>query len=398
LKILKRRTLEFSALAFTKSLAPINVWATTGSEDAIRFVVSNVAGLEEALQEVNRKKRGGTIFLANGTYKISRTLEVLSPHLTIRSLSGHRDLVILQGDERFPTNAIGNLINVSAPYFSLLSLTLQRAGNHLIQIRGENRADYVRVIDCILRDSWQQLFKITKGSAGQQSSFGVIEQCDFHYTAGIGPQLYIGGVDAHGASHWIIRRNEFRNIASPSSRVAQHAIHFWADSSENLVEQNLIIDCDRGIGFGLRGQPAKGGIIRNNVIFHASNSHPAADVGISLEECSGAKVLHNTVFQEHRYPSNIEIRFHSAATNLIANNLTNGKIHLKSNGNAELVSNVHRAERSWFLAPSQGDLRLRLGVAHQVNLGMKLPDVSHDYYGAERANPKFSTVGAHEIR
>src|SRR5690606_3816565 len=177
--------------------------------------------------------------------------------------------VTIQGDAMSAGARVGNVIRVAGQGFTLQHLTVARSRYHLIQIVGEEDADGAVIRDCIMRDAYEQMIKISLdvGNPGDSADNGLVENCLFEYTAGIGPQYYIGGVDAHGAKNWVIRGNTFRDIKSPTTEVAEHAIHFWTNSADTLVEGNLIIDCDRGIGFGLGDRGHVRGIIRNNMVY-----------------------------------------------------------------------------------------------------------------------------------
>lgn len=94
----------------------------------------------------------------------------------------------------------------------------------------------------------------------------------------------------HGGHNWVVCRSLFRGIASPTSRVAEHAIHFCNNTKNILIEENIIINCDRGIGFDMTNRPNTGGLIQNNLISHSANKHPNADVGIIIEESPVTKI------------------------------------------------------------------------------------------------------------
>ena len=84
--------------------------------------------------------------------------------------------------------------------------------------------------------------------------------------------------------------NRFKGIYCADG-LAEHAVHFWAGSRGTLVERNIIVDCARGVGFGLGDRGHIGGIIRNNVVVAG---RPVLDTGIGLESAAGARVHHNT--------------------------------------------------------------------------------------------------------
>lgn len=302
--------------------------------------VSHGQQLFAALRHAN--KFGHTqIVLADGMYNVRKTLLIKNDHVTLSSLSANREKVVISGRGMRKTKGVDNLIRVSGKHFTLEGITLQQAGNHLIQIAGEQDADFPTLRNCVLRDGFEQLLKVSYNRNTKISSDnGLIDNCEFVYTAGIGPQYYIGGIDVHGGHNWIVRRSLFRGIASPGSRVAEHAIHFWNNTKNTLVEDNIIINCDRGIGFGMTNRPNIGGVIQNNLILHSANKHPNADVGIILEESPYTKISNNKIYLAHSYKNAIEYRFPSTVNVEIRGNLTNKAIRKRDGASAVLSNNT----------------------------------------------------------
>lgn len=295
-----------------------------------------------------------------------------------------------------PTARIGNLIRVSGSHFTLSSMTLRRSRWHLIQIAGEDGAQSPVIRECVLENAYEQLIKVSDSPArpGNTANNGIVEHCLFEYTAGIGPEYYIGGIDAHGAKHWIVRDNVFRNIASPSRAVAEFAVHFWDGSADDLVERNLIVNCDRGIGFGLDGKPNLGGVIRNNMIYHAAGAGPFADTGIALTDSPGTQVYNNTILLQSKYPRAIEYRFPVTRNVFIANNLTNRAIASRNGGRATVTHNVTDARSQWFVNAAAGNLRLSSPIPQVVGKGVMIAALKDDFSGNARPLETDPDIGA----
>lgn len=83
------------------------------------------------------------------------------------------------------------------------------------------------------------------------SDFGLVGNCVFRYSEGIGPILYIGVVELHVGHSWIIRNNNFKDIASPGDHIAEHAIHVWNNAYKTIFQSQTFEDNDRTIGFGM---------------------------------------------------------------------------------------------------------------------------------------------------
>ena len=364
---------------------------------ALTVEVSTTTQLQAEISAANQRADQTTILLNNGIYKLSHGLSLSNPHITLRGKSNNPEKVIIEGDKMGPDATVGSIISITASDCTIENLTLQKCRWHLIQIHGENNADRTRISHCILKDSYEQMVKVTvNDKINTSSDDGVIEDCRFAYSAGIGPQWYIGGIDAHAAKNWIVRKNTFKSIISPSDRISEFAIHFWNHSADNLIEKNLIINCDRGIGFGLGNRGNSGGIIRNNMIYHALEQGKFADTGIALEESPGSQIYNNTIFMEHSYPSAIEYRFPATRNILIANNLTNKPIQARDGATGNLVANITSAQKSWFINVERGDLHLNSqNISTATKKGSPIPDLIDDFDGALRSTPPYK--GADEV-
>lgn len=372
--------------------------ASLGAHAQTTVSVSNASQLQSAVASANSAGGNRIISVADGTYTLSDTLYVNAPNISIVGASGNRANVIIQGTGMSSSASVGTVIRVAGSGFGLRHVTLQKSKYHLIQIVGEENADAPVIRDCILRDAFEQMIKVSVGSdPGVTADNGLVENCLFEYTAGIGPQYYIGGIDAHGAKNWTVRGNTFRNIASPSGSVAEFAVHFWNNSANNTVEKNVIIDCDRGIGFGLETRPNTGGVIRNNMIYHSANSHPFADSAIALSESANSKVYNNSVYQANSYPWAIEYRFASTSGIEVSNNLVNKQIVARDGATGTVSNNVTNGASGWFVNAAAGDLHLAATQSSVVDKGKSISGLTDDFDGEARPAGSGIDIGADEF-
>lgn len=365
---------------------------------ATLVTVGTVAELHSAIDAANSAGGNRAIMLRDGTYTINDTLYINAPNISIVGASGNRQSVVIQGDAMSSSARIGNVIRVAASNFKLQDVTLQRSGWHLIQVVGEADADSTVIRNCILRDAYQQMVKVSNNPATPNvtGDNGLVENCIFEYTAGIGPQYYIGGIDAHGSKNWVVRNNTFRSIISPSGTVAEFAVHFWDGSANNIVEKNLIINCDRGVGFGMDGKPNNGGIIRNNMIYHAASAGQFADTSVALVESPNSQVYNNTIIMDNSFPWAIEYRFGSTSGVLIANNLSNKPVTSRDGATGTISKNLSNASAAWFTNKSNGDLHLALAVSGVVGAGQSIAALTEDFDGQARPSNSVD-IGADQL-
>lgn len=369
---------------------------------------------------VQNAAEGSTIRLADGVYKMTvsgeaaRRLQFKTKGVTMRSASGKRDAVVI--DAEYQTN---EAIVVMASNVTIAHLTVTHATDHPIHVTGGATADITGTLlyDLHVVDGGEQQIKVNT-SGGQPNTFAddgrlecsLVEVTDAGRpnieTLG-GTSCYTGGIDAHQTRGWAVRANTFKGIWC-ADHLAEHAIHFWNGARDTLVERNTIIDCARGVGFGLlesgvsrqyADNPYPGlyvghydGIIRNNFI---SAVIPAFDTGIELDQARGTKVFHNTVFHPATAFSSIDRRFDNTLVDLTNNIVV--KLTDRNGAKGAAAGNLEGATSALFADATKGDLHLVSGAASAIDKATALPDPGLDIDGKAH-DVGAPDIGAHERR
>jgi hypothetical protein len=372
---------------------------------------------------VNTATAGDTILVADGTYDLDGAyLRFTVPDVTLRSVSGDRDSVVLDGNY-----ATTEIVQIVASNVTIADLTLREAYNHPIHVMSTSAADVTdtRIYNVRVVDPGQQAIKINPYTAENALYFpdaGLIACSHIELTDTGRPYIrdncYTGGIDAHQARDWVIRDNVIEGFWCPNG-LSEHAIHLWRSCRDTLVERNELRNNTRGIGFGMATTgsgvrtyvddpcPAAdggyvdhyGGIIRNNVVFANDGglfgSEYGFDCGICLWNACGARVLHNTVASTEAPFSSIEWRFDYTDVDLI-NNLLSHNLRDRG-GTADRSGNLEYQPLSLFVDASGGNLHLAPDATDAIDQVAPLPSVTDDFDGDARPAGSAADVGADEV-
>ena len=403
-------------LCAPRGTAEIAVNSPPGKGPASRLIrgevmqVASMGELRRAIERANHDAQPATILLADGVYVLDVShLHLDCPGLVIRGARGNREAVTIRGPNEGPSATATHVFLVSADDVVIADLTLGYCRCHGIQVQGERPHDVagLRVSNCRLVNCNEQFIK---GSSSDDDPVGAtdgcIENCLFEFTSGWAYQFYTGGIDIHKGVNWVVRHNLFRNLRLRDSGggLTEHAIHFWKrcpTRPQNLVvERNWIVNCDRGIGFGLShtegGLQGGGSVIRNNFVFN-DGSGPRTDVGIGLEAADGVRVENNTVVVQG-YWAPVEYRF-PASTNLVfRNNLVNGPITQRDGAPAaNRERNLQRIESGWFRDLPAGDLHLTRTATAAIDQALELEGFAEDLDADPRPRQAGWDIGADEF-
>jgi hypothetical protein len=382
--------------------------------------VSTVSQLESA---VNSATSGTTILIADGTYNLNGVyLRVDTPNVTLRSASGDREAVILDGN--YQTTEI---IQIAASNVTIADLTLREAYYHPIHVVSTESSytNNTLIYNVHIIDPGQQAIKINPVPGGYYTDNGVIACSHVELTSAgraqvwaINGSCYTGGVDAHESRDWVIRDNLIEGFWCASG-LSEHGIHFWVTCRDPIVERNVLRNNARGIGLGMatsgtgRAYPDNAcpyttgyvdhyrGVIRNNFIsaddpdLFASSS--GFDCGICLWNACSVQTFHNTVYTANPGStfSSIEWRFANTRVEL-TNNLVNHTMRERDGASATQSGNITNAQASWFVNAASGDLHLVSTAASAIDKVTAPGGVTDDIDGNPRPIGALSDVGADE--
>jgi hypothetical protein len=358
---------------------------------------------------------GATIRLADGSYSVG-TITVRRPGVTLRSASGEPSRVVLDG--AYGPSA---LIQPFANNVTVAELTLSRARDHLVHAypaEGGPDLSGLRLYRVRMVDSGEQFLKVNSNAARNAwVDSGTVACSQFLMTpAGRGNierafGCYTGGIDVHSGRGWRVRDSLFEGIYCEDGELAEHAIHFWKGARGTLVENNVILNCARAIGFGLGDSgedrpwpddpyPGVGyighydGVIRGNSVLA---DIPQYDTGIELAQARGTRVLHNTLVETARATasfSSLDYRWSNTRVE-IANNLTR-RITERDGGQADITNSLESIPQDWLVDPLGGDFHLRPGQNGAQDRGAPVNEAGLDIDGRARDYGGLPDVGADE--
>ena len=133
-------------------------------------LVIDVATVSELQTAVSNAVPYTTIRLAKGVYELNGAyLRLDTPHLTLRSASGNRDSVVLDGD--YVTTEI---IQIVASNVTVADLTLREARYHPIHVMSTAASDTLQtfIYNVVIIDPGQQAIKINPVAGGHFADEG----------------------------------------------------------------------------------------------------------------------------------------------------------------------------------------------------------------------------------
>jgi len=370
--------------------------------DELTILVSDVQGL---IRAINQAKVGQTILIEDGHYMMPRYVQISANNVTLRSASGRRERVVIDGAESQHRELLGVR---ACSGVTIADLTIQNIQCNGFKINSETNIQNLTIYNCIIHNIWQRGVKGVKVPKENCEAIRPkncrIQYCLFYNDrpkrlsddpADIANGNYVAGIDVMFAKDWIISDNVFVRIQGRTYE-GRGAIFIWHDSQDCIIERNIIIDCDVGLQLGNPHRPSEieyhciRCIARNNFITRAPE---AGIVTVYTKDC---KLLNNTI---HDPESRLQRLVRTVFTNdglFIANNLISGPgIRNESENKITFLNNLIKDVTDNFIDPARGNLHLKSTAVDAVDKGLTRADILEDIDRQQRdAKPD---IGADEL-
>ena len=364
-----------------------------------------VSDVMELIQALNQAEAGQTILIEDGHYMMPQYVRISADNVTLRSASGQRERVIIDGAE----SRHRELLGISAcSGVTIADLTIQNIQCNGFKINSNTNVQKLTIYNCIIHNIWQRGIKGVKVPKANRQAIRPkncrIQYCLFYNDrpkrlsddpADIAKGNYVAGIDVMFAKSWIISDNVFVGIQGRTYE-GRGAVFIWHDSQDCVIERNIIIDCDVGLQLGNPHRPNEiqyhcmRFIARNNFITRAPE---AGIVTVYTKDC---KILNNTI---HDPESKLQRLLRIVFTNeglLIANNLISGPgIRNESESKITFLNNLIKTVSDSFIDPARGNLHLKSTATEAIDKGLARTEVVEDIDGERReAKPD---IGADEL-
>lgn len=278
------------ALAVLASIAPVSaatLYVAPGGSDANPgTLTAPLATPERALQLA---APGDTILLREGTYPITRTLQITQDRLTLASYAGERARIV--GGTSDLTN-LTSIVLVYASHVTLERLELEGASYYGVKLDDRYGPQSGHVL--------RGLYVHHTGRDGlkvQQADGVLIEDCEIAFT-GVRDTSNAEGIDLMATVGATIRRNRIHDVAT-------NGIFVKAGTRQAVIESNLVERTGySGILLGSESdavfmrdgalQEALDSVARNNIVVDTAYSGLGSIAGYNV------RFEHNTVINAAR--------------------------------------------------------------------------------------------------
>jgi parallel beta-helix repeat protein len=379
-----------------------NVSCATLGEQVV--VVSSV---EELRAAVAAATPGTIIEMTDGTYTWSDTASCCTisdkTNLTIRSQSGNRDAVVVQGLGISSRTTQFCFKLYRSDYITFENFTMKDVYWHCVQVN--EGSEYATFRNLVMWDAGEGPIKGTSpGTSGPYCDYGLVEDCAIGYTD-TGERSCVEGIDLVACNDWVIQDCEFYK-ARKSGGPAKVGWGFFAkgNSQDTVVDDCYFEDCDIAISFGGGGTSSqyfrdgdetyehRRGIMKNNVV------NRTKDVGIYMYYAMQFKIYNNTIWSTFEAAdSSIDMRF-PPTSGEVFNNILNEGYRLRNDcWDVTFANNILYADSSLFVDQPNGDFHLVSTATDAIDKGLDTTaDVPDDMDGEARPKGSAVDIGADE--